>query len=199
MWSWLISKNIIMGKMKFSRLIKLDGKGQSLVEVIIACGILSVIMAAMMSIVISSRNLLYQSVDQTRATTLAQEGMEIAMHQRDVGCSFANITDASGSLISTTFIIKGDTVGSNDETIQTTGTPNNIPNASGFWRYIIIEEMTGNHSDIDLTSFNTNVLQCSDPTQDYDCPIKYYAVRVDIHKGSGSGPIVSRARTIISK
>lgn len=186
-------------KIKF---IQKNRKGQSLVEVIVACGIIGIILAAMMNMVLASKNLLAISEDKTKATALAQQGIEIARHQRDIGCSFSNITNPDGSLKPGPFIIKGDTNETDDETIQNTGVPGNILNASGFSRYIIIEELTSNTSGIGNTVGTdgfTDTSLCSDPNQNYDCASKYYAVRVDIHKGDGSGPIISQARTIISR
>jgi type II secretory pathway pseudopilin PulG len=176
---------------------KFNNKGQSLVEVVVACGIIGITLVAMMSIMSASRNLLYASEDQTKATALAQEAIEIAKHQRDIGCSFDNIKDdiASGTI---DFIIKGDTEGSNDETLQTSGTPSNIKDFDKFSRYIIIEDLSSNSIGIDTSSFNTNAVKCSDPNEDYDCLDKYYAIRIDVYKDGDPNPI-SQVETIMSK
>ena len=180
---------------------QINKKGQSLVEVVVACGIIGVVLVAMMSMVMASKNLLYASEDQTKATALAQEAIEIVMHQRDIGCSFSNITKADGSLKTGPFVIKGDTEGSNDETLLNTGTPETIPNFDGFARLIYIEELSSspNITGIDTSSFNNKPAQCINSDQDYDCVTSYYAIMVDIHKGGSSGPIISQVKTIISK
>lgn len=67
-------------------------KGQSLVEVIIAMTILLITTTAAMTVVIASKNLLYMSEGQTKATALAQEGIEIVRNNRNVGCAFNDLT-----------------------------------------------------------------------------------------------------------
>ncbi|MEK7447245.1 MAG: prepilin-type N-terminal cleavage/methylation domain-containing protein [Patescibacteria group bacterium] len=182
---------------------KIKNKGQSLVEVVVACGIIGIISASMMGMLMASKNLLYQSEDKTKATTLSQEGIEIVRHQRDIGCSFSNIVNpTSGELISNDWIIWGDLNGGNMEDLFANwgDEPNQIRNFDGFSRYITIKELTDITSDeMDLVGFNTNSEECSDVDKNYDCLDKYYFVRVDVHKGDRSGPIVSQSKTILSK
>lgn len=176
--------------------IQIGREGQSLVEVVVACGIIGVVLTAMMVMVMSSKNLLYTSEEKTVATALAQQGMDIARHQRDIGCSFSNIINTDGSLRTGPFIIEGDTNGTEDEDVVPKGTsePNIIKDNSGFARIINIQELDGNSLDLDTSSF-----LCADTVKRHDCADSYYAIRVDIHKGSSSGPIISQTRTIIAK
>lgn len=181
---------------------KINYKGQSLVEVVVACGIIGIISASMMGMLMASKNLLYQSEDKTKATALSQEGIEIVRHQRDIGCSFSNIVNpTSGELVSNNFVILGDTNGGNMEDLfeDSVGEPTQIRNFDGFSRYIIIKELADASDEMDIAGFNTDATQCSNIDTNYDCLDKYYFVRVDIHKGDGSGPIVSQSRTILSK
>ncbi|RJO62021.1 hypothetical protein C4544_00775 [candidate division WS5 bacterium] len=186
--------------------IQIGKKGQSLVEVVVACGIIGIILTGMMIMVLASKNLLYTSEEKTIATALAQQGIDIARHQRDIGCSFSNIINSDGSLKTGPFVIEGDTNGTEDEDIVPYGSsdPNNIKDNSGFARFVIIEELASNTSDISTVGFQNDLNdgkcdQTPMDSGDYDCTDKYYAIRVDIHKDNGSGPIVSQARTIIAK
>ena len=184
--------------------IKFNPKGQSLVEGIVACGILGVVLVAIMSIVIASRTLLYTSEDQTKATALAQEGIEIARHQRDIGCSFDNITDDSGNLVANTWHITSDTVssGSDDtnEALTTTGSGDKIQNFDNFTRTIEIRDL----ADSQFDSMNSGGTQDSHfqsgancgTDNDYDCRDKYYFIKVVIQKNSVN---LSETSTIMSK
>ena len=63
-------------------------KGQSLVEVVIAMAVIAVVVVAVMMPVLASRGLLYNSEDVTKATSLAEQGLEIIKNNRDIGCQF---------------------------------------------------------------------------------------------------------------
>lgn len=183
--------------------IKQSKRGQSLVEVVVACGILGIIMTAIMSITVASKNLLYQSEDQTKATALAQQGIEIVKHQKDIGCAFSTIkTKVDGGM--NTFYIKGDTDGgtdpTNDENLQTTGSSNNIKNFPDFTRTISIYNLSNlsGADPIDLTDVNRSQFQpvgCGSADTSYDCIGQYYLLKVKVEKGNVS----STVKTIMSK
>lgn len=186
-------------------------RGQTLVEVVVALGIVGISLVAMMTLVMGSRNLLFSSQDSTKATGLAQEGIEIVRHQKDIGCSFTDITNADGTLKSDTFVIEGDTnknpsdekiiVGVADQTVK------NIKNFSDFKRSITIRNLNDpifqsdpNYNNIIPNSgFQNDAVKCGktpiDP-DDYDCTDQYYYMTVTVDGPNGSHSDVS---TIISK
>lgn len=186
-------------------------RGQSLVEVVISLGIISVVLTSLMSLVIASRNLLYQSEKYTNATSLAREGLEIAKHQRDIGCAFSTIKGSVAGGTSS-FVIKGDTEIETggalpDETLQ----PGNWTNATqiggGFENYRRHFEIwdlsnvnpnapTPGQSYINDSGFQTG--SCSlGSSANYDCTNRYYFIRVIITDKTGQE--ISRTETIMSK
>jgi len=183
---------------------KLNQKGQSLVEVIVACGLLTVVLVAIMSVSNASRNLLFASQDQTKATTLAQEGVEIVQHQRDIGCSFNNIktTDGTGELQSNIWYIKGDD-GTNDETLITT--PPTFwtgGNFKGFSRTIKIYDLKNSTTDDVDDEVGNDILlndfqpDTGNPANNYDTKDKYYFIKVKV---TGPNGVTSTVSSIISK
>lgn len=182
--------------------IKQSKRGQSLVEVIVACGILGIVMTAIMSITVASKNLLYRSEDQTKATTLAQQGIEIVKHQRDIGCSFSNIKNSNGTLKNTMFVINGDTNSSDDETLHPLGTPPGSPyyinKFPGFQRQVYIYELkdviADDSADVGVSGFQSGAA-CGSIDTDYDCTNRYYLIKVEVKKGS----MILNTKTIMSK
>lgn len=59
------------------------GQGQTLVEVLVALGIITIIITALTGVVITSMGNARNSKDQNQATQYAQEGMEIVRQIRD--------------------------------------------------------------------------------------------------------------------
>lgn len=72
---------------------RLNTKGQSIVEVLVAMGVISIVMISLFRLFTFSLNLLYESQDRAMAHSLAEEGLEIVKHQRYLGCEFDNIVD----------------------------------------------------------------------------------------------------------
>ncbi len=185
----------MIGKLKLAR----RNRGQTLVEVVVAFGLIGISLAAMMSLTVATKNLLYNSSDITKANTLAEEGIEIARHQRDIGCSFSSISSsvASGT---TNFVIKGDTESTNDETIQTTGTPNKISNFDNFSRNITIQNLSDAPASVLQDGSGNPYFQTGSDCgtdNDYDCTDKYYYITVTV-----TGPnndVTTSASTIMSK
>lgn len=182
-------------------------KGQSLVEVIVACGVLAIVMSAMMSIAFGARNLVNRSEDQTKATALAQEAIEIARHQRDVGCSFNDIKNSDGSLKGTNFIIEGDKpTGAETEKLilgnisETT----DIDEFPDFRRYIEIKELSDTEftnlgMDACGTGANDSCFEVTDcnSQNNFDCRTKYYMLKAVVQNETGT--TLSEIQTILTK
>ncbi len=180
----------------------INKKGQSLVEVVVACAILGITMAAIMSMVISSKNLLYQSEAQTEATTLAQEGIGIVQHQRDIGCSFSNITTngvLNGANGGSDFVVKGDLLNETGEDLvagSITSATNIDGNGKttqfvGFERGIEIQELSALASNQVVTGSGFQASGIN-----YDIIDDYYYITVTVN---GPNNAKSEISTIISK
>ena len=174
---------------------RLNNKGQSLVEVVVSLGMIGMTVTALMSLVVGTKLLLKQSQITTKATALAQEGIEVVRHQRDIGCSFSNIKTNIGTLRSNSFVIQGDTVDESppgsmpDESLILSGTTNRIENFTDFRRKIQIYEL----SDSQYDSPNPIGSQFQPP----DSRSKYYFLRVIITNASDVE--ITRVETIMSK
>ena len=156
--------------------------------------LISIALTAMMNLVVISKKLLFDAQDYTKANSLTQEGIEMAKHQRDIGCSFSNIKtfiDAG----SNRFVIKSDTDATTDESIREfadngSKVPNQIDGFNGFERNIYAYDMgsdgfsTGAFSSI--ASGFQNDGNCN-TAADYDCRDKYYYVRVEVTWTSQDG------------
>lgn len=87
-------------------------KGQTLIEVIVAMGIISVSLMGIMNMVMSSKKLIFEANDNATANSLAQEGIDTARHQREIGCSFRDVklvVEADMTPQGAKFAIEGDT------------------------------------------------------------------------------------------
>lgn len=71
---------------------KINTKGQSLIEILVALGIITIIATALTSVVITSLGNARSSKDQALATQYATEGLEIMRLKRDIDyTAFQNI------------------------------------------------------------------------------------------------------------
>lgn len=106
-------------------------KGQSLIEVLVALGIISTIIIAVATVVITSLNNTQLSKDQNLATKYAQEGLEITRSIRNRDFT------AFSSLTGTYCLPK------NAENLGTSQSGCTIPNIDHFIRSIQIEHTPG--------------------------------------------------------
>ncbi|MDO8507154.1 MAG: prepilin-type N-terminal cleavage/methylation domain-containing protein [bacterium] len=177
----------------FLQNIKSKG-GQSLVEVVVAMGIIGISMAAMMNLVAASGKVIYQSEDSTKASVLATEAIEIVRNNSVSGCGLSpDPANAAGGVV---FFVKSDTVDNsspynNDQSLVPTGSGNGdkIDNFSGFSRQILVWQMKpGSFNGYDFNKFSAAPLSL-DLT-------KYYFVEVTIRK---NGTEALKSSSIIYK
>jgi len=136
--------------MKIKNLFK-KRNGQSLVEVSVALTIVAIASTSMLSVVVASKNLLYDSEDRTKANSLAQEGIEIVRAQRNEGCQFGGYllstnlpTVANDYYIITTDKNHGDVVGMGPGSLtKSTGVVkgNDIKGFPGYERRLYIYDL----------------------------------------------------------
>lgn len=179
-------------------------EGQTLVEIIVACGLIAFALASIIGIAMASKNILYLSQDNTKATTLAQEGIEIARHQRDIDCPFSQIAlQVTGGTHD--FVIRSDTVtavsdpvGNQDESvIPGSGNGILIDNYPGFSRQITIYDMGDSSFPYNQIISNSNF---SSGSGDYDTTDQYYYITVSVTWSDSSGhPQEVVVSNIISK
>lgn len=175
----------------FLQNIKSQG-GQSLVEVVVAMGIIGISMAAMMNLVAASGKVIYQSEDSTKASVLATEAIEIVRNNSVSGCGLS--PDPANAATGVFFYIKSDTVDNsssynNDQSLTTTGLGDKIDNFSGFSRQILVWQMKpGTYNGYDFNKFAAAPLSLN--------LTKYYFVEVKIWK---NGTEVLKSSSIIYK
>jgi len=176
--------------------------GQGLVEVIVAMVILMLSTGAVMAITIGSKNLLYDADNSTKATELAQEGMEIIKNNRSIGCSFNDLapdipTNPNGSC----HAIESDTVSDTDAKntsnkvisfINCSGasSPNQISQFPGFSRVIYLYDLDNPSMDwVGSANFNST----------NDARNKYYYAKVKVSWIDRSGSRSMEISTIMLK
>ena len=71
---------------------KLGQSGQTLVEIVVAFGLIAVTMGGLFVLFSNSLSLVLYAQDKTIAYNIAMEGMEIAKQERDQGCSMPQTT-----------------------------------------------------------------------------------------------------------
>jgi len=186
---------------------KSKSRGQSLVEVVVALGMIGATVTAMMSLVVATKNILYQSTVTTKANALAQEGAEIVRHQRDIGCGFNNVLSkltASNHNV----VIKGDIQPGSSEDLQLKvagDVPNQIDNFStDFKRDIIIYKL--NDSGLSSSAYTSELTNNTDSSNaictdgdlsnDYDCASNYALIVVQIKDKNDR--MITELRNIIS-
>ena len=209
----------MIGKLKLAR----RNRGQTLVEVVVAFGLIGISLAAMMSLTVATKNLLYNSSDITKANTLAEEGIEIARHQRDLGCSFSDLpicADSTNCVSGTTndFVIDGDTNHTPDDekvvNAGSVGSSNEIGSTGddafkNFTRTLTIKNLNDSSINSDIIQDNStspatpyfqNDSSCNKnpiSSDDIDCTNRYYYITVTV-----TGPnsdVTTSASTIMSK
>jgi type II secretory pathway pseudopilin PulG len=158
------------------RNILFNKNGQSLVEVLIAMIIIMSVVTAVMLLTLNSRNLLYSAEDTSKATALAQEGIEIVKHNRGMGCQFNDLVPDTGSSY---HVIESDVydsgVGDSSNEIKAGAglpEPSNINGYNGFVRKIYLRDLSGEAWNVDLFGDEGT----------FDGKDKYYYVRVEITK-----------------
>lgn len=171
-------------------------EGQSLVEVIVAMSIMMLTASAIMMLTVNVKNLTYSAQDTTKATALAQDGIEIIRSNRNIGCNFANlVADTATSC----HAIKSDTVGSGDpdngsnQVIPITGVAcaeagNRIDNFSGFNRVVYLYELSV-----------VGPSWADDPGNAFDNIDKYYYAKVVVSWKDSTGPKSTEISTIMLK
>jgi type II secretory pathway pseudopilin PulG len=173
--------------------------GQGLVEVIIAMGILLITSTAAMTVVVSSKNLIYMSEGQTKATALAQEGIEIVRNNRNVGCDF-NSLSAEPSATSCHVVwsdmvdnTSADNTKNNVKPIsdfagKVCADANQIDGFSGFTRTIYLKDLS---TETWLTNAGFN--------STYDARSKYFYITVKVSWTDKTGPRSTEISTIMLK
>jgi len=91
-----------------------DERGETLVEVLVALGIITVVASALVGVVVTSMGNTRFSKDQNQATQYAQEGMEIVRQKRDDGyVAFRNIATGTYCLDGGSTILDPDCTAAN--------------------------------------------------------------------------------------
>lgn len=174
-------------------------KGQSLVEVVIAMTILIIATSAAMTVVVSSKNLLYMAEGQTKATALAQEGIEIVRNNRNVGCAFNDLTtppktaNDPGDPGASCHAIKSDTDNTSDNSIivptDCTAASSQIENYSGFNRVVYLYDLSNAAFNGWATGFGSG----------FDAKDKYYNIVVKVTWIDKTGSRSTEISTIMLK
>ncbi len=161
-----------------------------MVEVVIAMAVIAVVVVAVMMPVLASRGLLYNSEDVTKATSLAEQGLEIIKNNRDIGCQFDAINPGNSG---GTYDIYGDLHNqrldnsSAEQLVQDTGLSQQIYSSNseytGFTRKITL-------TSLDNVSFNPGTFG-GIPSDTFDTKDQYYYVEVQVSKNGSSLSTVS--------
>jgi len=167
-------------------------KGESLVEVSVALTISILIATSMLTVVVASKTILYNSDDRTKATFLVQEGIEMARHQRDINCKFQTVAEdvSAGQndfAVTSDMYDSGNALNNDNKIVPNPDfaiTPDKIDNYDGnpvFSREIRIYDLeafyNANSGNPDYQWIKENF---PDTAPGFDQKSKYYIIEVEI-------------------
>jgi len=204
---------------------KINNRGQSLVEVIVSLFIIMISLTVVMNLVMVSKNLLEVSEIQTKANSLANQGVEIVRHQRDLGCGFSKVKAyLEDGQPKEYFAIQGDICGdpgrgcysnAEDETIipynQASVSSLAGPYASGDYKPDVIKDYPGFKREIKITPLDEYSSDNADIQHDFlaafgtvpgDEMTQYYVIEVLVkHRkdSGGSYNTVQNLKTLMHK